>query len=60
MTWGPLTVMNGFGKDSNSGRPNSDRQKWDDHFWHDAAVHSHHDGPLGMFFHVPGAMLDKE
>lgn len=47
-------------KDSNSGRPGSDSQKRHDHFWHDTAVHSHHDRPLGMLFHVSGAMLDQE
>jgi hypothetical protein len=46
-------------KDSNSSRPNSDSQKRQDHFRHDAAVHSHHDGPLGVLFHVPGAMLNQ-
>lgn len=47
-------------KDSNSGRPNSDSQNRHDHLRHDAAVHSHHDGPLGMLLHVSGAMLDQK
>jgi hypothetical protein len=47
-------------KDSNSSRPSSDSQNWHNHFRHDTTVHTHHDRPLGVLFHVSGAMLDKE
>lgn len=57
--WGLLTVMDIFRKDSNGGRPNSDSHDRHDHFWHDATMHSHHDGPLGVFIHVTGSMLSQ-
>lgn len=52
--------MDQLRKDSNSGRPESDSYKRHDHFWHDTAVQSQHYRPLGMLFHVSGAMLGQE